>query len=73
MKLKNIKRLLGVFRKRFKLDVGHKLTKKMKNYLLKSDAMSNLKKFLSDLKINEIVIHNHQIIYVTLLISFLLQ
>ena len=44
----------------------------MKNYLLKSDAMSNLKKkkFLSDLKINEIVIHNHQIIYVTLLISF---
>ena len=64
---------LEYLEKRFKLDVGHKtFTKKMKNYLLKSDAMSNLKKkkFLSDLKINEIVIHNHQIIYVTLLISF---
>ena len=44
----------------------------MKNYLLNSDVISNLKKkeFISELKINEIVIHNHQIIYITLLISF---
>ena len=64
---------LEYLEKRFQIDVGHKtFTKKMKNYLLNSDAISNLKKkkFLSDLKINEIVIHNYQIIYVTLLISF---
>lgn len=62
--------------KRLKLDVEDKtFTKKMKNYILNSDAVSNLKKkeFISELKINEIVIHNHQIIYITLLISFFIS